>query len=133
MSHLLPTRRARGARKASGARNKWWGPTWEPPPRSGLAAPGTGLSGAVGLRRGLGRRAGFPEGVTAYAAAKGLSTRVLLRSVFGAYPEDLDLIVCRRDAQTPEVAYGMSFQRKDLPAESPDHQCKGMVTSGCRN
>ena len=38
------------------------------PGGAGLAAPGTGLSGAVGLRRGLGRRAGFSEGVTVYAA-----------------------------------------------------------------
>ncbi len=31
---------------------------------------GRGLSGALGLRRGLGRSAGFPEGVTVYAAAR---------------------------------------------------------------
>jgi hypothetical protein len=41
------------------------------PRRSRAERPrGRGLSGDLGLRRGLGRSAGFPEGVTVYAAAR---------------------------------------------------------------
>ena len=46
------------------------GPPWEPPPaRPGWRPHGSELSENLGLRRGLGRIFGFPEGVTVYAAA----------------------------------------------------------------